>query len=641
VVVLGAQELDGSLDRHLALRAALPSVLGLRDLDSLISSEVRARSSLDIQRAQALARVFVVTRAYERARVVLGRHRFVVLTGPPEMGKTAIAQMVALAQLTGGWEAHECISPQQVWKAFDPERAQVFVADDAFGSTEYRPDAAERWARELGRLLGALDDRHWLIWTSRPAPLRAGLRRVQRERGSERFPAPGEVLVDASELDLAERTLILFRHAKGRAPSEAARDVVRATGLAIVEHPHFTPERIRRFVGDRLDDLVGAAQRRGRREREREVLEAVERELAMPTEAMANSYAALEEQHRALLTALLDTPAGLTNERELTAAVRRHEPAGLSQPTHQLIDRLSDHFLRISPLGIDWVHPSWRDLVIEQLQADQDDRRGFLRACGAHGAMLVLSRAGGIGGERVLPLLRQDGDWDAFSERLGELLKELDYHDIARLLLALGDLADELDGTSQAEAQDLAGYVLGATRRRWDKQPQPLPVFVLEAWYHANGKLRQSQQPPQIGPTWIDLHPDAAPGGTRAELQRAEDWLALAQTLRNYDPAVLETVGFPERDSATLLALGQAIQNLNVTAQHELRPVIDRLLARLHALAPAHAVWETLPYWLDTPAVQERWWTPHDIDTPPTTDPVAPTPATLAQHEVDRVLQDL
>ncbi|MBV8943926.1 MAG: hypothetical protein JOZ95_00780, partial [Solirubrobacterales bacterium] len=66
-----------------------------------------------------------------------------------------------------------------------------------------------------------LDDRHWLIWTSRPAPLKAGLRRIQRERGAEHFPAPGEVLVDASELDLAEKTLILFRHAKNRDADEA------------------------------------------------------------------------------------------------------------------------------------------------------------------------------------------------------------------------------------------------------------------------------------------------------------------------------------------------------------------------------------------------------------------------------------
>jgi hypothetical protein len=191
LVVVGAREIAQSLDRHPGLRAAMPSVLGLRDLDPLIDRDVLARSSLDVARAQQLARVFWPTRAYDRARSVLGRHRFVVLTGPPEMGKTAIAQMLALAQLTYGWEAHECNDPEQVWRVFDADPRQLFVADDAFGSTEYRPDVAERWARGLGRLLGMLDSRHWLIWTSRPAPLKAGLRRVQRERGSERFPGTG------------------------------------------------------------------------------------------------------------------------------------------------------------------------------------------------------------------------------------------------------------------------------------------------------------------------------------------------------------------------------------------------------------------------------------------------------------------
>jgi hypothetical protein len=162
-VLLGSREISATLDRHPDLRAAMPSVLGLRDLEPLIAAGARDRSTLDLGGAQELARVFWPTRAYERARTALGQHRFVVLTGPPEMGKTAIARTLALAQLTDGWEAHECTSPDQLWSAFDPDRRQVFVADDAFGSTEYRADAAELWARELGRILGTLDDRHWLI----------------------------------------------------------------------------------------------------------------------------------------------------------------------------------------------------------------------------------------------------------------------------------------------------------------------------------------------------------------------------------------------------------------------------------------------------------------------------------------------
>jgi hypothetical protein len=72
LVVLGAGELSESLDRHPDLRAAMPSVLGLRDLSALIAADAWSRSTLDVEGAQALARVFWPTRAYERARRVRG-----------------------------------------------------------------------------------------------------------------------------------------------------------------------------------------------------------------------------------------------------------------------------------------------------------------------------------------------------------------------------------------------------------------------------------------------------------------------------------------------------------------------------------------------------------------------------------------
>ena len=157
-------------------------------------------STFDIDAARDLARVFVPTPAWHQAVAVLREHNFLVLTGPPEMGKTAIARMLGLARLAEGWEVHECIRPEQVEACFERDRPQLFIADDAFGSTEYRPDAADHWANHLDRILRATDENHWLVWTSRPAPLRAGLRRLHRERGGERFPEPASVQVDAAAL---------------------------------------------------------------------------------------------------------------------------------------------------------------------------------------------------------------------------------------------------------------------------------------------------------------------------------------------------------------------------------------------------------------------------------------------------------
>jgi hypothetical protein len=639
VVVLGNRELSGSLDRHARLRSAIPSVLGLRDLTPLIPANVRARSSLDVERAQALARVFWPTRAYERARDVLARHRFVVLTGPPEMGKTAIAQMVALAQLTDGWEAHECNSPEQLWRVFDREQPQVFVADDAFGSTEYRPDAAERWARALGRLLAMLDEDHWLIWTSRPAPLKAGLRRVQRERGSERFPAPGEVLVDASDLDLAEKTLILFRHAKARGASSIARELVRSAALSIVEHPHFTPERIRRFVTDRLETLPQLVVEDG----SWRVRVAVERELASPTEAMRTSFRTLANEQRELLIALLDAPAGLIDERELAAAVRRHHAGGLSRAPGELIDRLSDHFLRTTPLGIGWVHPSWRDLVINELREDTGARRRFLGACGVDGTMLALSQEGGIAGERSLPLLVTDADWDLLGDRLRQLVRELEDQDLARMLLALrGALTAGIEQSQKREARGLAEYLLSATTRCWDEHRQPLPVFLVEAWYALNDCASRPADPPRLGPTWAELYPGSPPvqGLERSELARADEWLALVQTLARYDPKALGALGFFERAQELLEYLIDAIER---TADADKRPLAESVLARIQELAPDH----TNIAHLVTTAIQQkraseqRWWVPEDIPAPPSTEPVATGPVEFTREDVDRVLSDL
>ncbi len=181
--VVGQRWISSRIDARPDLRRAMPSLLGLGE-HSFADPGVSERSTFALAAARDLARVFVPTSAYMRTLDVLQRHHFVVLTGPPEMGKTAIARTIALTQLTDGWEAVECTDPEQLWSQRDDSRRQAFIADDAFGSTEYRPDAAERWAREMDRILRSLDSRHWLLWTSRPAPLRAALARIHRERGA-------------------------------------------------------------------------------------------------------------------------------------------------------------------------------------------------------------------------------------------------------------------------------------------------------------------------------------------------------------------------------------------------------------------------------------------------------------------------
>jgi hypothetical protein len=561
--VIGPRELTEIVASRPELRLRVPSVLGIYDVRATVDT---SRSTLDVDAAAELARVFVPTRAYARTRDVLARNAFAVVTGPPEMGKTAIARTIALAKLTAGWEAHECIRPEELWDRFARDRAQVFVADDAFGSTEYRPEAAERWALDLDRVLRAMDERHWLIWTSRPAPLKAGLRRIHREHGVEHWPQPAEVHVDAAALDVAEKALILFRHAK--AAALPAPEVVRRQGWRIVSHEHFTPERIRRFVA-RVQELDLAAD-----------LEAVvAAEIREPTAAMKASFRALADDHRALLVAMLDTPPGPVSERDLVAATRRHSNAGFAKPPTEIVDRLGDHFLRaVESGGVTWVHPSWRDLVIEELATNPDARRRFLHAAGIDGALLALSTAGGAGGERVFPLLLADADWDALGDRLAELVPDLDEPGMTRLVVALAE-AHEQDRTGEVDA--LARYVLELLARRWDRERAVIPVGVLAEWFELGAELTEAPAAPKLGPTWVELAPTAdLDVDSPADVARLDQWATLTELVgMTGDRAGDAIYAFVKRAKAAARLGDPAVD----------RDLLIDVLRRLNRIAPHHA----------------------------------------------------
>jgi hypothetical protein len=62
---------------------------------------------------------------------------------------------------------------------------------------------------------------------------------------------------------------------------------------------------------------------------------------------MTASFSSLASEHRELLIAMLDTPPGPVSERDLADALRRHHRGALPKPPAVLVDRLTDHFLRV------------------------------------------------------------------------------------------------------------------------------------------------------------------------------------------------------------------------------------------------------------------------------------------------------
>ena len=256
------------------------------------------------------------------------------------------------------------------------------------------------------------------------------------------------------------------------------------------------------------------------------------------------------------------------------------------------------------------MHPSWRDLVIEQLAGDPVLRRRFLARCGVDGAALALSMAGGAGGERARPLLLEDADWDALGDGLYHLSEEVDRFGAVRLLRVL---ADAHDG---AELEALTGLVLSRIERRFGCTP--VGVELLEAWADAAGRLPPTSV---MAATWFDLVPDLAPA-TPVELERFADWLRLAELMHARDEGLLARFGFPGRFESLIDAFLDQVPADEPPLERELRAETRQRIARLDPRFE-FSIMAVDPL---EPAVLVRQFEPPALDT---------------RFAVDRVLRDL
>jgi hypothetical protein len=348
ILLYGGGDICDMLDQHESLRRSFPQLLGLRDLDELIhkavSKEAIERSRTAIESARDVVQVFVPTGAYAKTWKILHEHNFAVLEGPPEMGKTAIAWMIGLALLSQGWQAIACDKPEDFFQLYEPGVRQIFIADDAFGRTEYDPTRGKLWERYLDRVINQLDANHWLIWTSRKHILERARQTMDLQGQVRRFPSPAAVLVDASVLSIREKALILYRHARAIKLEQDTRELVRNNAANIVRDPSFTPERIRRFVREVVPDLI-LEKAKGRLSDHRIKAE-IRRAIRTPTDRMQKTFKALDISHKALLLALLE--AGHTPSYTSVKKLYEAHSELLDNPAifEEVLEEMSESFIK-------------------------------------------------------------------------------------------------------------------------------------------------------------------------------------------------------------------------------------------------------------------------------------------------------
>jgi hypothetical protein len=276
------------------------------------------------------------------------------------------------------------------------------------------------------------------------------------------------------------------------------------------------------------------------------------------------------------------------------------------------------------------VHPSWRDLVIDELATDEAGRRRFLAAAGLDGVLLALSTAGGSSGERVLPLLVADADWDVLADRVHGLAAEVDPVAHARLLDALRAAilaTDRRDPRRHVEVVAIGEQALGRATGLWERPPRELDVDLLRSWYALSRRVSAPPQPPALDRTWAALLPAGVQFQPPSELYRLDAWLALCEVLADHDPAALNRLGFFDRHAELVADIAAAL-TLDMATEDADSHVVVAAIGRLSRLVP-EAVLAT------SPALEPPW---NRLEARPDPWPLAPLDPLL---DVDRILSDL
>ena len=143
----------------------------------------------------------------ERGAVIRSKF-FVVLSGPPEMGKTSIGWWLAMSQIANGWQVVECNTPADVFESTNQREAGFLTADDAVGRTEFNVDRGALWETDLSRFCnGSIKT---TCSSGRPGRiLERAIREMDLQGKAASFPEPSEVLVQADKLSTKEKALIL------------------------------------------------------------------------------------------------------------------------------------------------------------------------------------------------------------------------------------------------------------------------------------------------------------------------------------------------------------------------------------------------------------------------------------------------
>ena len=256
--IIHYQHFEAFLNQYERIKWQFPRLLDFSDIELAVNKSLKEKSQAFLEEIKYNMEVFVNTNIYSKSLDIFNKYNFVILYGPPKMGKTMIGTALCFINIRDKYHIYDINSPYDFLNLYKQSEKQIFMCDDIFGSISYDHTISDSWVREFSKVFRKIDKNHRLICTSRNIIFQEALEKTRLYEYEEKIDYE-KVYVNVEDLTKVEKAHILYNHIKFSLGTQKIDQKIKKylvqMKYEIIDHSNYSPELINKLCNFILPKL--------------------------------------------------------------------------------------------------------------------------------------------------------------------------------------------------------------------------------------------------------------------------------------------------------------------------------------------------------------------------------------------------